>query len=365
MRIAGIRKMALLPAIAAVAALIAAAAIWAPAFAKAMARGGARPQARPDLPTFFKNTVGLTAAQISSIQSGKAVVKVMQSRTPEEIFLFGAVFIQAAPESFLKLSRDLNEARKAPEILAIESFHNPPQLSDLRGFGLDPGEIQDLKNCKPGDCEIQIPADSMVALQHSINWSAPNANEQVNQLVRNSVLGHLLAYQRGGDPILGTYNDKPVPTEVSKEFERLLSFSKELPEYLPEFYRYLLDYPKGKPANVEDRFYWAKVKFGLKPTLRVVQVVTFSGDASDGIAYAIAEKQLYSSHYFKAALDLKFCIRGEDPKRPGFYLMMAMGSSQEGLTGLTGWIVRRVAVSRSVTSLREQLGEVKAELEKK
>jgi len=32
------------------------------------------------------------------------------------------------------------------------------------------------------------------------------------------------------------------------------------------------------------------------------------------IAYAIAEKQLYSSHYFETALDLSFCIRrDEDP----------------------------------------------------
>jgi hypothetical protein len=345
--------MALLLAMTAVAALVVTTA------------GGSRPQAKPDLLTFFRNTVGLTAAQVSSIQSGRPVVKVMQSRTPEEVFLFGAVFIHAAPENFVKLSRDLDHVRKSPEFLAIAKFSNPPQLSDLDGFGFDPDEIQDLKNCKPGDCEIQIPADSMAALQQSVNWSAPNINEQVNQLVRKSLLDHLLAYQRGGDPILGTYNDKPIPTEVSKEFERLLSFSKELPEYLPEFYRYLLDYPKGKPVNVEDRFYWAKVKFGLKPTLRVVQVATFSGDAHDEIAYAIAEKQLYSSHYFKAALDLKFCMRGEDPARPGFYLMMAMGSSQEGLTGLTGWIVRRVAVNRSVRSLRGQLVEVKGELEKK
>ena len=297
-----------------------------------------RPQERPDLMTFFRDTVGLTAGQISSIQNGRAVAKVMKSQTPEEVFLFGVVFIRATPESLLKLSQDLDYVRKQPEFLAIENFHDPPQLSDLKGFELDPDEIQDLKNCKPGNCEIQIPADSMEALQQSINWSAPNVNEQVNQLVQKSVLNHLLAYQTGGDPILGTYNDKPMPTEVSKEFERLLNFSKTLPQYLPEFHRYLLDYPKGKPANTEDRFYWSKVKFGLKPTLRVVQVVTFSGSPQDEIAYAIAEKQIYSSHYFKAALDLKFCIRGDDPKRPGFYLILAMGSSQAGLTGFKGTI---------------------------
>jgi hypothetical protein len=346
------RKTALCLLLAAVAALVAA------------TPSVSRPQARPDLTAFFRDSVELTASQISSIQSGRAVAKVMKSQSPEEVFLFGAVFIRATPESLVKLSQDLDYVRKQPEFLAIENFHDPPQLSDLQGFELGPDEVQDLKKCKPGDCEIQIPADAMTALQESINWSAPNVNEQVNQRVRQSVLDHLIAYQHGSDAVLGTYNDKPTPTDISKEFESLLNFSKALPQYLPEFYRYLLDYPKNKPASTEDRFYWSKVKFGLKPTLRVVQVVTFTGGPDDRIAYAIAEKQIYSSHYFKAALDMKFCIRSDDPKRPGVYLILAMGSSQAGLTGFKGTIVRMVGVNRSVSSLRDGLEETKNELEK-
>ena len=34
--------------------------------------------------------------------------------------------------------------------------------------------------------------------------------------------------------------------------------------------------------------------------------MTMRGNPSDPIAYAIAEKQLYSSHYFETALDLTF-----------------------------------------------------------
>src|SRR5260370_9528071 len=132
----------------------------------------------------------------------------------------------------------------------------------------------------------------------------------------------------------------------------MLSYSRALPKYLPDFYGYLLTYPNGRPANVEDTFYWAKVKFGLKPTLRLVQVVTMRGNPADEIAYAIAEKQLYSSHYFETALDLSFCVRGSDnQKRPGFYLIMAMGSEQAGLSAVNDSVVRKAAVRRSVSSL--------------
>jgi hypothetical protein len=108
------------------------------------------------------------------------------------------------------------------------------------------------------------------------------------------------------------------------------------------------------------------VKFGLKPTLRVVQMVTMQGNPGDEVAYAIAEKQLYSSHYFETALDLSFCVRGsDDPAKPGFYLIMAMGSEQAGLTGPKGSIVRKAAVGRSLSSLQNSLTTIRDSLESK
>jgi hypothetical protein len=115
---------------------------------------------------------------------------------------------------------------------------------------------------------------------------------------------------------------------------------------------------------VEDTLYWAKVKFGLKPTLRVVHVLTMRGNGPIEPAYTIAEKQPYSSHYFETALDLTFCIlETTDIERPGFYLVMVMGSEQAGLTGFKGSIVRKVAVDRSASSLQKSLAAIKDALE--
>jgi len=94
--------------------------------------------------------------------------------------------------------------------------------------------------------------------------------------------------------------------------------------------------------------------------------VTLKGAAAGEPAYAIAEKQLYSSHYFQTALDLTFCIRGsQDAKQTGFYLIKIMGSEQQGLTGLKGSIVRKVAVDRSASSLEKALATIRTTLEQK
>ena len=277
--------------------------------------------------------------------------------------MFGAIYIHASPETYVQLAHDFDRRRERPGYLALGVFSDPPQLSDLRGFSFDRDEIQALKRCKPGECLIQMPASAMDDLHRSINWSAADVNEQVNQRVQQLALQGLFAYQREGNQALGVYHDKHVAIEVSRQFAHMLTYDKALPE-LPGLYHYLLAYPNAKPANVDDTFYWARVRFGLKPTLRIVQMVTMQGDPADQVVYAVAEKQLQSSHYFETALELSFCVRGSDDlQQSGFYLITIMGSEQTGLTGFMGSIIRKVAVTRSVSRLRQRLTTIRNTLE--
>jgi hypothetical protein len=320
----------------------------------------------PSLQTYFKDYVGLSDNQIATIHDGQAFAKVLHSRGAEEIFVFGAVYIKASPESYLQFARDFNRMRSYPGYLAINEFSTPPQLSDLKGFTFDAEDIKDLQKCKPSSCEIQMPASAIEEAHSLVNWADPDAERQVDQLLQKKVIERTLAYQQGGNEALGVYNDKRNPTQVPEQFKYMLSFSKALPRYLPDFNNYLLSYPKGRPEGVEDSFYWAKVKFGLKPTLRVIHVVTMKGRNPGEPVYSIAEKQLYSSHYFQTALDLTFCVRDPTETNPaGFYLIKVMGSEQAGLTGFKGSIVRKVATDRSASSLQKSLAMIKQTLEAK
>jgi len=321
-------------------------------------------QTNPDLRTYFTEYIGLSDDQIAAIRNGDAVTKNLRSRTADEIFVFGAVYIKAEADSYLKFSRDFDRLRSLPGYLAIHQFSNPPQLSDLKDFAFDDEDIKALKNCKTGDCEVQMPTSSIEELHGSVDLSAPDAEAQVDRLLQQTVLDRLTAYQREGNQVLGPYNDKRHPTLVPEQFKYMLSYSKALPRYFPDFDNYLLNYPAGQPSDVENTFYWAKVKFGLKPTLRVVHVLTLRRETPAGPVIVVAEKQLYSSHYFETALDLAFCIpETADSSGRGFYLIMAMGSEQAGLTGFKGSIVRKVAVDRSASSLQKSLMAIKNSLE--
>jgi hypothetical protein len=122
------------------------------------------PEQTPEPLRFFREYVGLNDQQIATIRSGKALARVLESRTPDEVFVFGAVYVESTPEKYVKLASNIDSLRKLPNYLAIQEFSNPPQLSDLDGFTLDEQDIQELKKCKPGHCEVQLPSEAIEGL---------------------------------------------------------------------------------------------------------------------------------------------------------------------------------------------------------
>jgi hypothetical protein len=44
---------------------------------------------------FFREYVGLGENEISAIRNGKAIAKVLDSKTPDEVFVFGAVYVES------------------------------------------------------------------------------------------------------------------------------------------------------------------------------------------------------------------------------------------------------------------------------
>lgn len=313
---------------------------------------------------FFREYIGLDEEQISGIRNGKAFAKILDSPTEDQVFVFGSVYINSTPERYLLLASDIEALRKLPSYLAIRKFRDPPQLADLERFTLEEEDIKQLKDCKAGHCGVQLPTEAMEEFQRSVDWSAPDAAYQANHLAQQMALKALLDYQHGGNAALGTYRDKKHPAAVAETFSSLLSRSKALPVYLPELRSYLLDYPNAESKDIESQFYWEKVNFGLKPTLRMVQAVIYRGKSPSEPAYAVAVKQLYASHYFETALDLTVCVKDtERPGHAGFYLITMKGSEQAGLTGLKGSIVRKIAVDKTRSSLERALVSIKQKLE--
>jgi hypothetical protein len=314
--------------------------------------------------TFFEQAIGLNHDQIANLEQGKAVAKILPSLEPSEVVVFGAIRIHASPEDYLRLAQNLDSLRALPNYLGVRQFSTPPKLSDLEGFILEDDDIKDLRSCRPGKCQLQLPSNAMEEFQASLDWHAPDVVARVNRMAQKMALEELVRYQKDGNSALGTYYDKEQPLRVTDQFESLLNQSRALPNYLPELQHYLSGYPQAQLPHAESVFYWERVKFGLKPTLRMNHMMIYRGDRTSRAMDYVAIKQLYASHYFETALDLSVCVPdNSQPEGRGFYLITVKGSRQAGLTGPKGAIIRKAALSRTRSSLEASLLQVKRVLE--
>ena len=211
---------------------------------------------------------------------------------------------------------------------------------------------------------MQLPISGIQQFHKSGDWSRPDAADQANALARPEVLRLVQAYRRGGNEALGEHRDKQRPAHVADQFRTMIGRASALPDVLPELRRYLLAYPNAALAGADSFFYWEKVSFGLKPTSRVNHGVIHRGTAQGRSFGVVAIKQLYSTHYFHTALDVSVCVDDGVTVAPhGFYLLTLKGSEQEGLTGVTGSILRKVVVDKTRASLERALASIKRSVE--
>ena len=298
----------------------------------------ANPVSAPDQPAhvFLKNAVQFTPAQIADVDRGHVVTKQLPAADKPEIAAFGAVFVHADKDALLNHLRDIADFRRAPSVLEIGRLSNPPRIEDFTRLTAEDADLQALRKCRPGDCGVKVARSAMDRLQREIRWSSPDANARATALLRQMLTDYAAAYMRGGTPEMTTYEDKDKPLDTAAEFHKVLSASPYLVQYVPEFRRYIEDFPRAKLEGAEDLFYWMKDKFGPKPTVGLYHA-TIWRDSRDPTRAVASFKQFYASHYFQAGLELMALV--DAPGRKGFYLLDLFRARVDPPTGMLSGVL--------------------------
>jgi len=318
----------------------------------------------PRLKEALQSHLRFTPAEITAVESGRAAAHIFDTGDPEDVFLVGAIRIAASPAEFVNRYRNITEFESGPSVPAGGKFSVPPQAKDLAGLSFVRDEVDDIRDCKPGDCSFKIGDSGMQRIRSGVNWKSADYVGEANKFLRGLWLEYLQTYQAKGNPALAAYHDT---NKVFRVQEGLSSMVKNLPvlqQFVPETAAYLLQYPQGRPADSEDFFYWQVADFGLKPVHRLTHVIIQKKPAQFGEGYLIAAKMLYASHYFRSALDLRFLIPAEgSDKKPAMYMVVLQRSYADGLTGFKGKLLRGTILSKSRDALERYLLSSKSKLE--
>jgi hypothetical protein len=236
----------------------------------------------------------------------------------------------------------------------------PPVLADLAAFQLPEQDVVSLRDCRPGSCAVKLGREGFDRLAR-VDLDGPDAPERSRQLAREMAFDYVQKYRAGGNAALAVYLDGPQPIDIAKEFADMVNRSSLT--LLPEVSAYLLQYPRARPASVEDFYYWSLAEFGLKPVFRLNHVVIHHPKAASGVQSVITTKQLYASHYFHTALEVRVLI--DDPQRSGkaHYLVVSNLARTDGLDGLIGKVLRSKARTGARDGLQAALSAIKKRAE--
>ena len=311
--------------------------------------------------------MAFSAADVRELERGSAVMYSLDTPVREEVAHVGAVYLDAPAEQVVERFRDIEQFERGPGIPQIGRFSDPPRIEDLQSLTLPAEDVADLAECRSGDCEVQLSADAMRRFRNDVDWTSAQAARQADEVARGMILDLVNAYRAEGNAALGSYVDDDEPLPVAERFRALLVSRDPLPVPVPALLAYLDDYPRGLPDEAEEFFYWTVVAFGLKPTIRVnhVTIQPLAARPSSGVAYAIAIKQLYASHYFHTTLELRFLLdRAGGSGRRGAALVSITRSRNDGMTGFRGWFLRSIIRRRSRDGVRGYLEHVKRQVER-
>jgi len=302
--------------------------------------------------------VKLTEPERKNLSEGGPVTKLLDADKSKEVAVFGAIWIAAPIRRYLEAVTDIENFERGGAFKVTKRISSPPNLRDFSQLRLPEEDLQDLRTCRVGDCEVKFGEDALERFRTRVDWEGAKAGDAANAIAQQLALEYATSYLQGGNERLAVYRDQSRPTFVAQEFRLMIDNMPELTVYMPEVRRYLLEYPKVTLPGVSSFLYWQESEFGLKPLIRINHVAVREGP--DGAI--VASKMLYASHYFWTGLELRMLL--PDSKRgAGFWLITVNRSRSDGLSGSTGFFLRNVVRGKVEEGMLDALRKTKQMME--
>jgi hypothetical protein len=307
-----------------------------------------------ELQQLLREKAAFNETDLAILQLNQPVVRLVPVSDKREVAVSGVVNVRAGAEDFLKSYRESMTRKGNAAILEIGSFGKEPALSDLQNLTIEPRDIEDLKDCIAGDCQVKLSASMIERFRKEIDWQSPNYAGNVTNLFKQVLLDYVRDYRARRDAALIEYNDKRNKISLAGEHRTLATASGYINDVLANRHSEL--------RLVDDAIVWSKIKFGLKPVLAINHIKIYRRDRDVGPQVLIASKQIYANHYFNASHALTAFVSVPSESRQAF-LVYENRSIADGLEGPFSRIKRDVVEKKAVEGLRTILEHSRSSLE--
>src|SRR5690242_7710137 len=153
----------------------------------------------PALVKFLRESIALTPDQLAAATRGEAVVKVLDTRERRDIAVFGITTVAASRVAYVARVRDSKNWLRTPTRSRFGLFSTPATPADVQEFTISQRDANEMKDCKPGDCVVKLPATDMQRIHAEMNWSAPDLVAQLSVYGRRRLVEYVTDYRARGD----------------------------------------------------------------------------------------------------------------------------------------------------------------------
>jgi len=254
------------------------------------------------LDEFLTNGIRLSAQERTLLARGGTVARMLATADTRDIAVFGAVQVDVPRAFFIDRQREFPRALRTPSRTQVEVFSDPAATTDVQSFTVTGDDLDELRRCRPGDCNFKLPATDMERLR-GMTGSGPEAGSRVAAYAKQRMVEYVTDYRSRGNEAMVVYDDRG-KVRSGESLVAMLRDSSYVFLAVPSLGQHLLDYPRSNPAGATQVMFWSRDELPhLRPVQRITHQTIFQPPELPQLTI-VAAKQIYADHYFEAGLEV-------------------------------------------------------------
>ena len=294
---------------------------------------------------FLAPSIQISAADRARVERGDTIVNILQSR-PHEVAMVAITPTTMTPERLAQWIGDVEKLKATPVNVVhhVKQLSAQPSLEEFSSLELPPDDVRDIRNCKPGSCEVKLTEPEMARMRSEMQKAGTGWLARGNAVFREIAHDRVTAYLSGGLAALGPYADGHGEPSRATAFATLVSNSpylRRVPALLA-----MLDHPRATGPEVTSFTYWSVEQLGAKAVASATQTIITTSTEPGAPAVVSAGKQIYATHYSSASLNIVALVHRPGSAATPYYLVVVNRTTIDAVGGMFGPITRRVVEGR-------------------
>ncbi|MEI8013360.1 MAG: hypothetical protein WCH20_00845 [Nitrospira sp.] len=245
----------------------------------------------------------LSDSDRADIRQGKIVKWSATEGSDRELAVGMVLLAKTKATNFVELFREASAYREEKAVTAYGEIAGDGTLADFAGVRLGPnGEKEALRYLSAGpgeDLNLDVKEIAAFRALKPADGKIVVSNEQVEALVRQTLLSRYQAYRANGLAGIIPYERKNGNRlRAGDELSLSIMQMKLLAKYVPSVHTTLLNYPAvtdGQKA-LEEHFYWLNLDLFGRPTYALSHRMLFQV----GEVYFASDRHYYTSHDYNS-----------------------------------------------------------------